>query len=305
MGVLIVGSVALDSVRTPFGEVHGALGGSATYASLAASLFGPVGIVGIVGDDFPGDYAKLLRRHGVDLDGLEVVKGGKTFHWSGYYEYDMNQAFTTSTCVNVFENFHPRIPERYRSSEFLFLGNIDPELQLEVLEQMKGTRQVICDTMNFWISSKREALTPVLKKCDVILMNDGEARQYCDTPNLQKAARELLKLGASRVVIKKGEHGCLMFGRNGFFAAPAYPLEIVKDPTGAGDTFAGGLIGWLARCRNCSETNFRRAIIVGSALASFTVEDFSVERLVRLRRDDLVERCKAFLKASRCATISF
>jgi sugar/nucleoside kinase (ribokinase family) len=304
MSVLIVGSVALDSVRTPFGEVHGALGGSGTYGSLASAFFAPVRLVGIVGDDFPQKYVTLLRKHGVNLDGLQVVRGGKTFHWSGYYQYDMNQAFTTSTCVNVFGNFHPRIPEHYRSSDFVFLGNIDPDLQLEVLDQMKKPRIVMCDTMNFWISGKRESLTRVLKKCDVILVNDGEARQYCDTPNLQKAARELLKLGASRVIIKKGEHGCLMFSAKNFFSAPAYPLEIVKDPTGAGDAFAGGMIGWLARCRNGSESNFRRAVIIGSALASFTVEDFSVARLARVSRADLMERCKAFLKASRCGKIT-
>lgn len=304
MSVLIVGSVALDSVRTPFGEVDGALGGSASYGSLAASFFGPVRLVGIVGEDFPRKYTDLLQERGVNLDGLEIVQGAKTFHWSGYYEYDMNQAFSTETCVNVFEDFHPRIPKHYRKSEFLFLGNIDPELQLEVLEKVNKPKVVLCDTMNFWINSKRDALTEVLKKCDVILMNDAEARQYCNTANLQEAGRELLKLGAKRVIIKKGEHGCIMFSKKGFFAAPAYPLEQVKDPTGAGDTFAGGMIGWLAVCGKLSESNFRKAIIVGSAFASFTVEDFSVRRLVRISREDLVERCMGFLKASYCPKIS-
>jgi sugar/nucleoside kinase (ribokinase family) len=304
MSVLIVGSIALDSVKTPFGEVKDVLGGSATYASLAASFFVPVQLVGIVGNDFPRRYNLLFRKHGIDLEGLQRVRNGKTFHWAGEYEYDMNQRRTLSTCVNVFENFKPTLPQHYRHTPFVFLANIDPELQLEVLDQIERPRLVMCDTMKFWIEGKRDALIEVLKRVDVVLVNDAEARELCDTVNLHKAARMLLELGPRHIVIKKGEHGCLMFGRDTFFAAPAFPLELVKDPTGAGDTFAGGFIGWLARLQRPTEIRLRQAIIVGTTLASFAVEDFSVRRLVKLSPDLIQRRCEGLKIASHFRRIS-
>ncbi len=298
MSVLIVGSIALDSVKTPFGDVKGVLGGSATYSSIAASFFVPVRMVGIVGNDFPRRYVSLLKKRGIDLEGLQMVRNGKTFQWAGHYEYDMNQLHTLATCLNVFEHFKPTLPQHYRQTPLVFLANIDPELQLEVLDQVERPRLVLCDTMKFWIEGKHDALLEVLKRVDIVLLNDSEARQICDTTNLQKAARMLLKLGPRRVVIKKGEHGCLMFGHDTFFAAPAFPLEHVKDPTGAGDTFAGGFIGWLARSQRFTEIRLRQAVIVGSTLASFTVEDFSVKKLVKLTPDVIQRRCEGLKTAS-------
>jgi sugar/nucleoside kinase (ribokinase family) len=297
--MLIVGSVALDSVKTPFGETKDALGGSATYASIAASYFGPVRLVGVVGNDFPRRYVSLLKKHRINLEGLQTLRDGKTFQWAGRYEYDMNQVHTLSTCVNVFEYFKPTLPKRYRQTPFIFLANIDPELQLEVLEQIDRPRLVLCDTMKFWIEGKRDTLLEVLKRVDIVLLNDAEARQLCDTTNLKKAARILLALGPRRVVIKKGEHGCLMFGNDTFFAAPAFPLEHVKDPTGAGDTFAGGFIGWLSRSQRLTEIQLRQAVIVGSTLASFTVEDFSVKKLIKLSPDVIQRRCEGLKSASQ------
>ena len=291
MSVLVVGSVALDNVKTPFGEVTDAQGGSCSYASVSASYFAPTAVVGVVGGDYPKSHLNLLRKRGVDTSGLQVVREGKTFRWAGYYEFDMNQAFTTDTQLNVFADFRPQIPPALCDAQFVLLGNIDPELQLEVLERVHRPRLALVDTMNFWITGKPDALLRVLKRCDIALLNEGEARQLCDTPNLQKAAGQLLKLGLKRVIIKKGEHGCLMFAPGEFFSAPGFPLEVVKDPTGAGDTFAGGFIGFLAGARSISENTFRQAVIVGSAMASFTVEDFSLRRLARLASDELARRC--------------
>lgn len=291
MSVLVVGSVALDDVKTPFGEVQQALGGSCSYASTSASYFSDVSVVGVIGGDFPKEHLKSLDAKGINHTGIEVVQGGKTFRWGGYYEYDMGQAHTTFTDLNVFANFHPKIPEGMRDTPFVMLANIDPVLQLEVLDQMRSPRLALVDTMNFWISGKREELIRVLKRCDIVLLNEAEARQLCDTPNLQKAAREVLSMGVKRVIIKKGEHGCLMFSKNDYFSAPAYPLELIKDPTGAGDTFAGGFIGYLASCRSLSEAAFRKAVVVGTAMASFTVEEFSLGRLGNLKHGDIVRRC--------------
>ncbi|MCX7017422.1 MAG: PfkB family carbohydrate kinase [Candidatus Sumerlaeota bacterium] len=291
MSILMVGSVALDDVRTPFGEVKDALGGSCSYASISASHFSDVAIVGVIGDDFPRRRLDLFRRHDIDLSGLQRIKGGRTFHWSGYYEHDMNQAHTLNTALNVFAEFRPAIPEKLRESEFVLLGNIDPDLQLEVLEQVRNPRLVLIDTMNFWISGKREQLLRVLRKSHIVLLNEAEARQLCDTVNLQVAAQRLLKLGLKRVIIKKGEHGCLMFSGDTYFAAPAFPLEMIKDPTGAGDTFAGGFIGYLASARSLNEMTFRKAVIAGTAMASFTVEEFSLKRLASLKSREIGERC--------------
>lgn len=292
MTVLVVGSLALDNVRTPFGEVKDALGGSCSYASVSASYFADVALVGVVGEDFPKENIELFRSRGIDTSGVEMDPTGHTFRWRGYYEYDMNQAHTLETALNVFASFRPKIPDSLREAPFVMLGNIDPDLQLEVLEQMKGPRLSLVDTMNFWIEGKQETLLKVLKKCDVVLLNDAEARQLCDTPNLQKAAQQLLKMGIGRVIIKKGEHGCLMFSGKDYFSAPAFPLEVVKDPTGAGDTFAGGFIGYLAGAPKLDETTFRQAVIVGTAMASFTVEEFSLGKIGHLKPADIIHRCE-------------
>lgn len=291
MSVLVVGSVALDNVRTPFGEVNGALGGSCSYVSTAISYFADPAIVGVVGNDFSQDHISLFKSRGINTAGLEVNPEGDTFRWTGYYEYDMNQAHTLDTALNVFADFKPQVPAELRNCRHLMLANIDPELQLEVLEQVERPEMVMVDTMNFWIESKRDALIEVIKRSDVLLLNDGEARQLCDTVSLQKAARDLLKLGVKRVIIKKGEHGCLMFSHDDFFSAPAFPLEIVKDPTGAGDTFAGGFIGYLARHEKPTEEVFRQAVIIGTTMASFTVEEFSLNRLANLKPSEITHRC--------------
>lgn len=291
--VLVVGSIALDSVQTPFGVAQEVLGGAAVFSAAAASFFAPVRMVGVVGTDFPREHLRRLEEWDIDVSGVEV-RSGKTFRWSGYYEYDLNQAHTVSTHLNVFEDFRPELPRAYRCTPYVFLANIDPELQAAVLDQIDSPKLTVCDTMNFWISGKREQLLAVLSRVDVALMNDAEARQLCDTPNLVQAARRILDLGPRAVVLKKGEHGAIMFTRDAHFAAPAYPMEQVKDPTGAGDSFAGGLIGYLAYTDDFSDENLRKAIICGSVVASFDVEDFSLERLARLTPGEIVERYNEF-----------
>ena len=291
--VLVVGSIALDSVQTPFGVAQEVLGGAAVFSAAAASFFAPVRMVGVVGTDFPREHLRRLEEWDIDVSGVEV-RSGQTFRWSGYYEYDLNQAHTIGTHLNVFEDFRPELPRAYRCTPYVFLANIDPELQAAVLDQVENPKLTVCDTMNFWISGKREQLLAVLSRVDVALMNDAEARQLCDTPNLVQAARRILDLGPRAVVLKKGEHGAIMFTRDGHFAAPAYPMEQVKDPTGAGDSFAGGLIGYLAHTDDFSDENLRKAIICGSVVASFDVEDFSLERLARLTPGEIVERYNEF-----------
>jgi len=287
--VLVVGSVALDSVRTPFGEVAEALGGAASYASVSASFFAPVRMVAVVGEDFSERHVAALAQRGVDLAGLQRSTG-KTFRWSGYYEYDLNQAHTVATELNVFETFRPELPEGYRHSPCVFLANIDPRLQLYVLDQVRRPRLVACDTMNYWIESARDKVLEVLARVDIALMNDAEARQLTGQVNLVAAARRVLDYGPGVVIVKKGEHGAMMLSRESYFVAPGYPLEEVRDPTGAGDTFAGGLIGYLARCGEGDDAGLRRAIICGSVMASFVVEDFSLGRLLRLSRQEIAER---------------
>ncbi len=284
MNLLIVGSVAIDSVETPFGKADNTLGGSATYASVAGSYFAEPGIVGVVGGDFEKKHIDLLRRKNIDLEGLQLDKSGKTFHWSGYYEGDMNQAHTRATHLNVFERFNPRIPESYRRAPYIMLGNIHPALQFDVLAQVQGRHLVLCDTMNFWIELEPKLLEQVFRKVDIICINDSEARQFCGTDSLPKAAADLLKLGPKRVIIKKGIHGVLLFGNKSFFALPAIPLKAVKDPTGAGDSFAGGAIGFLAKSGKTDETAFRQAMVAGTVLASFCVEDFSLRKTNRLTK---------------------
>lgn len=287
--VLIVGSVGIDDVKTPLGEVKNVLGGAACYASVAASFFAPVLLVGVVGEDFPSEHLAFLASKGIDLTGLQQVPG-KTFRWSGYYDYDLNQAHSLDTQLGVFQDFRPLLPEHYRKAEYVCLANIDPELQIEVLNQVHQPRLVMCDTMNFWIEHKKESLKEVLCRVDIAFMNDAEARQLCGTFSLVKAARQIQEWGPRVVIIKKGEHGAVMFSDSGHFSAPSYPLETVVDPTGAGDTFEGGFVGYLAKVDNPTEVELRKAIIYGSVLASFNVEDFSLNRMRTLTLEDIAQR---------------
>jgi len=293
MSILVVGSVAYDTVETPFGRAEKVLGGSASFFSVAASFFAPVNLVAVVGDDFSAKAMSAFAGRPVDLEGLERT-AGKTFHWQGKYSYDLNSRETVCTDLNVFEFFKPRIPERYRRSEHVFLGNIDPVLQRQVLDQVERPRLVACDTMNFWISGKPEELKRTLAAVDILLINDAEARQLSGEWNIVKAARAIRALGPHTLVIKKGEHGVLMFSEEGSFAAPAYPLEEVFDPTGAGDTFAGGFLGYLAGSPALDEAALRRAVIMGSTLASFSVEAFSLDRLLTLSRPEIDARYRLF-----------
>jgi sugar/nucleoside kinase (ribokinase family) len=288
MSVLVVGSVALDTVETPTGRVEEALGGAATYFALAASLYTKVRLVGVVGTDFPPTGLELLRQHEVDTAGLEI-RDGRTFRWVGRYGEDLNVAETLDTQLNVFAHFDPKIPDDFRASPIVFLANIDPELQLRVLRSVERPTLTAMDTMNFWISSKREAVTEVLRSVDVVMMNDAELRQYAEVRNLSDAARRVLDLGPRAVVVKKGDNGCALYTRDRYFSAPAYPVDQVCDPTGAGDSFAGAFIGCLARTDTCSDAAFRRAVVHGCVVASFTVESFSVDG-VRTLNADLIER---------------
>ena len=293
MSILVVGSVAYDTVETPFGRAEKVLGGSASFFSVAASFFAPVNLVAVVGDDFSEKAMSAFQGRPVDLEGLERT-AGKTFHWQGKYSYDLNSRETVCTDLNVFEFFKPRIPDRYRRSEHVFLGNIDPVLQRQVLDQVERPRLVACDTMNFWISGKPEELKRTLAAVDILLINDAEARQLSGEWNIVKAARAIRAMGPHTLVIKKGEHGVLMFSEEGSFAAPAYPLEEVFDPTGAGDTFAGGFLGYLAGSPTLDEAALRRAVIMGSTLASFCVEAFSLDRLLTLTRPEIDARYRLF-----------
>ncbi len=292
MSILVVGSVAFDSVETPFGKVEEVLGGSGTYFSTSASFFTDVSLVAVVGEDFPGEHLEFLSSRNVDLGGVKKAPG-RTFRWKGRYGYDLNEAHTLDTQLNVFETFMPELPAGYEDAEYVFLANIDPELQLKVLQQVRKPTMVACDTMNFWIEGKRTALLNTLRKVDTLLINEAEVRQLAEEPNLVRAARSILGMGPKTLVVKRGEYGVLMFTEHTIFAAPAYPLESVFDPTGAGDTFAGGFIGYLAATRNHSEANIRKAIVFGSVMASFTVEDFSLNRLRSL---DFAEIEKRFQK---------
>jgi sugar/nucleoside kinase (ribokinase family) len=293
MTVLVVGSVALDSVETPFGKAEDVLGGSGTFFSASASLLTPVQLVGVVGSDYPVDKLEPLRARGVDLAGLEHADG-ESFRWRGRYRHDLNSAETLETRLGVFSKFRPKIPEQFRRAPFVFLANIDPRLQLDVLRQVERPRLVACDTMNFWIESRREELLELLGHVDLVTLNDAEARQLTEQSNLVKAARWILARGPRHVVIKKGEHGAFMFTESTVFFAPAYPLEDVFDPTGAGDSFAGGFIGYLARSGDLSEAGMRRAVVYGSAMGSFAVERFSIGRLLDVTRDELERRVRDF-----------
>jgi sugar/nucleoside kinase (ribokinase family) len=287
--ILAVGSVAFDSVKTPFGERERVLGGSATYFSVAASFFTDVQVVAVVGEDFGPEQEEIFLRRGIDISGIERVSGQLSFHWRGEYGYDMNVARTLETHLNAFAGFRPKLSRAARQADYLFLGNIQPDLQRSVREQVNA-RLVAADTMNYWIENARDELLEVLRAIDILIINDAEARELAREPNLVRAAKRILAMGPKRLVVKRGEYGAAMFSDDSYFAIPAYPLEEVLDPTGAGDSFAGGFMGYLAATGSSSEDDFRRAIIYGSVMASFNVESFSCERMLELSRDQIQER---------------
>lgn len=292
--ILVVGSVGYDTITTPSGTRAGILGGSANYFSLAASMYAPVRVVGVVGEDYKTEHREMLESRQVDIHGLQQV-AGKTFAWEGKYEKDMNDAITLATHLNVFENFHPAIPEAYRSSEVVFLANIDPVLQLQVLEQVKEPRLRAADTMDYWIRSKRSDLLKVLERIDVLLINEAELRQLTNTWNTVKAAKEVVAMGPRAVVVKRGEYGFFTYCEERFFVLPAFPVENVVDPTGAGDTFAGGFLGHLAQLdRAWNREDIKQACVHGCLLASFTVQDFGVEGVRRVTEAQLKERIQAY-----------
>jgi sugar/nucleoside kinase (ribokinase family) len=296
--VLIVGSVALDSIETPAGLVDNALGGAATYGSIAASLFAPVHLVGVVGEDFPAEHIEMLKARNIDLAGLQVIEGGKTFRWKGDYLGDLNAAQTHETHLGVFEHFEPVLPEHYRKAEFVFLANINPELQARTLDQVENPKFVLCDTMNLWINIARDAVKAIFARVDMAVLNDGEAKMLTEESNLLRAARAIQEMGPKYVVIKKGEHGALLLAGDEMFVAPAYPLDEVVDPTGAGDSFAGSLMGYLAKTNDISLENIKRAIVTGSVVASSTVQDFSTKSLAALSSADVEERFGVVQKIS-------
>lgn len=298
VNLLVVGSVALDSVETPYGMVENALGGSAVYFSVSASYFTNVGVVAVIGRDFPEDHLNFLKSKRIDLRGLKR-ESGLTFHWKGRYSGDLNEAETIDTQLNVFEDFRPYIPEEYRESSFVFLANIDPELQLNVLEQVKRPKLTICDTMNFWIEGKLGQLKEIIKRVDILIINEGEVRQLSRETNLIKAYQKISSYGPKVLVIKQGSYGALLFTPSSVFSAPAYPLEELSDPTGAGDCFAGGFVGYLAKSQDTAEDELRKAVIYGSVMASFNVEDFSLGRLKTLTIDEIEKRFESFRKLTQ------
>lgn len=300
MSLLIVGSLGLDTVETPFDKVVDALGGSSTYISLAASYFtGPIHIVGVIGDDFPEKFINLLEEQNIDLSGLQKVEGGKTFRWSGKYHYDLNTRDTLFTELNVLEKFDPIIPDDLKKSRFICLGNIDPSLQIKVLDQLECPRFVVCDTMNYWIEGKKDELLKLLPRVNVLIINDSEARLLAHEPNLFKASKIIRDLGVEILIIKKGEHGALLFTEDIIFSAPAYPLEFINDPTGAGDSFAGGFIGYLHKTQDLSAENMKRAVIYGSTMASFCVEEFSTKGLENISYLRIQDRFREFQTISK------
>ncbi|MDQ7818480.1 MAG: PfkB family carbohydrate kinase [Melioribacteraceae bacterium] len=299
MGLLVVGSIGLDDIETPFDKIENALGGSTTYISLAASYFtGPVSIVGVVGDDFSIEHIKMLENHNVDLEGLQIVEGAKTFRYGCRYNYDLNVRDSLYTHLNVFERFNPTIPARNKKSPFVILGNIAPSLQINVLDQLEEPKFIVCDTMNFWINGALDDLLKVLKRVNVLIINDSEARLLSNEPNLIKSAHKIIGMGPEYLIIKKGEHGALLFGNNTVFSAPAYPMENIFDPTGAGDAFAGGFTGYLHKNRDFSFHNLKRAVIYGSVMASFCVEKFSTKGLEDLSYLEIHNRFIEFRELS-------
>lgn len=305
VSILAVGTVALDTIETPFGAEENVLGGSATYITLAARYFArDVRLVGVVGRDFPDEYMQLLRQSGVDLTGLEMDEAGATFAWSGRYHYDLNERDTLATDLNVLETFDPVVPEAYRGSKVVCLGNLEPSIQRRVLEQVYEPDLVVCDTMNFWIENTPDSLRETLKLVDCLIINDAEARELAEEPNLVRAAQLIRKMGPETLIIKKGEHGALLFTDDVIFSAPAYPLEDIQDPTGAGDTFAGGFVGYLVHHGTKSADAYKRAVIYGSAMASFCVERFGPYRLLELSEEEIRSRVEAFRELSAIPAFS-
>ncbi len=291
MSILVVGSIAYDSVETPYGKRDNALGGSTLYFSSAAGIFTPVNVVGVVGDDFNPDDIAFLKTRQVDFEGMHQAPG-KTFRWGGKYHENMNKRDTLFTDLNVFETFKPDVPQKYRNTRFLFLANIDPDLQLDVLSQVNNPELVVLDTMNLWIDIKRDALEKVVRKSNILILNDEELMDFSGDDNLVKAVRKIAAMGPSAIVVKRGEYGALLYSDERFFYSPAYPLEKVVDPTGAGDTFAGGFLGYIASKGKTDPATLREAIVYGGVTASFTVEDFSMERLKKLDRPQIEKRFK-------------
>ncbi len=298
MALTVIGSIALDSVETPFGKREEVLGGSASYGSVSASFFSPVNLISVVGTDFPEKYFKMFSKRGIGTSALERKKG-KTFRWKARYHYDLSYAETISTHLNVFTGFRPAIPRNMNSKGNLLLANIDPELQDWIFERIKPSGLVACDTMNLWIENKKKALLKLLKKVDLFLLNDAEARQLSGQRNLLEAARYISDKGARMIVIKKGEHGALFYSRGLRFIVPAYLLETIADPTGAGDTFAGGMIGYLSKRSRITDKSLRRSLVYGSILASFAVEKFSIEGLLKITPEDIKNRYEHFEKLTK------
>ncbi len=305
MSLLVVGSVAFDSVETPFGKRERMLGGSASHFSIAASFFTDVRVVGVVGGDFGAEEEQAFARHNIDTSDLERIADGETFRWYGRYEYDLNVAHTLDTQLNVFAGFQPKLSRASKTSRLLFLGNIQPDLQRSVREQMAHAELVALDTMNLWIETTRDSLQKTIEVVDLMIINDAEARQLTSEPNLIKAARKILSWGPHSLIVKRGEYGAAMFTKDQYFAIPAYPLESVFDPTGAGDTFAGGLMGYLASQEELDEPALRRAMIFGSVMASFNVEQFGTERVQRLTHDEINRRFRDFKRFTHFEEIPF
>ncbi len=305
MSLTVVGSVAFDALETPFGKRERVLGGAATHFSLSASFFTSVNAVGVVGGDFGDDEWAVFRRHTINTDDVEVVPDGKTFFWSGRYDYDMNTAQTLDTQLNVFETFDPKLSDNSKNTRLLFLANILPTLQKQVREQCPNAEFVAMDTMNFWISSMKDAVIDTIKVVDCVIINDAEARQLTDEPNIHKAAKKIMDYGLKALVIKRGEYGATLFTKDGFFTAPAYPLESVFDPTGAGDTFAGGFMGYLASQTGINDETLRRAMVYGSVMASFNVEEFGTERIDNLDYPEINERFRDFKRMTHFEAIVF
>lgn len=301
MSVLVVGSVALDYLETPYGKLEQALGGSATFVSIASSYFSSdVRFVGIVGGDFPQEHVDYFESRGIKLDGLERVNEGKTFSWGGKYHDDMNTRDTLYTELGVFEHFNPKIPDAWKESDYVLLGNIHPDLQRSVLEQVKNPKLSVCDTMNLWINISYDSLIDTISKVDVLILNDEEARMLTRELNLIAAGKKMLEMGPSIVVIKKGEHGALLMTEDNMYVAPAIPLEMVKDPTGAGDSFAGGFIGWLEKTGDHSFENLKRAVVYGTVMASYCVEEFSIGGVKALGDNDIAKRAQSLVTLSAC-----
>jgi sugar/nucleoside kinase (ribokinase family) len=305
MSILVVGSVAYDGIETPFAAVDRTLGGSATFISLSASYFHKdIRLVGVVGNDFHADDLALLKSRNIDLEGLQVDTSGKTFFWRGRYHFDMNSRDTLDTQLNVFAKFDPVIPPAYRNAKFVCLGNIEPGLQRKVLSQIERPKLIVADTMNFWIEGARESLLETLKMVDLLIINESEARELSGISSLVKAAGAIRAMGPKMLIIKKGEHGALLFAGGEIFSAPAYPIVDIFDPTGAGDTFLGGFTGWLAKTNDISTANLRRAVIYGSVMASFSVEKFGTERLRELTLHEIKHRYEEFVKLSEVPAIT-